>query len=266
MDRDLVFTDIHGHYLPHLDDGASSWEVALDMARGAVAEGIGYLIATPHQLGTYRHNAAERIRQQTAQFQKLLRQENVPLEVLAGADVRIESDVVAALRSGQVMTLGDHHRHVLLELPHEIYVPMERLIDQLLRSGIVPILSHPERNAVLARSPSIVEDLVRRGCLMQVTCGSLLGEFGRQAQQVAERLIASRRVHFLASDAHGVQKRPPCMRRAYERAAHLSDKHYARLICCDNPYAVFRGQDVVALEPSSRQRRWNFWRLWQPAG
>jgi len=35
--------DIHTHILPGLDDGAQTWEDALNMARAAVAEGISIM-------------------------------------------------------------------------------------------------------------------------------------------------------------------------------------------------------------------------------
>ncbi len=40
--------DIHCHILPNIDDGASTMETSLEMARLAVTEGITDLIVTPH--------------------------------------------------------------------------------------------------------------------------------------------------------------------------------------------------------------------------
>lgn len=41
-------TDLHIHILPGLDDGASSWEDALEMAQMAVESGVRMLAATSH--------------------------------------------------------------------------------------------------------------------------------------------------------------------------------------------------------------------------
>ena len=70
----------------------------------------------------------------------------LPLNVLPGGDVRIEEDVVTRIASGEVVTLGDHGRHILLEQPHELFLPLEPVLAKLSRHGIVGILSHPERN------------------------------------------------------------------------------------------------------------------------
>ena len=148
------FTDIHCHILPGLDDGASSWEESLAMAEMAVADGIATIIATPHQLGNNAKNSGKTIRATSGEFQRLLEQRRVPLQVLPGADVRIEPDLLRKIRTGEVLTLADRRRHVLLELPHEIYVPLDRLLDELKAAGVVGILSIPNAIAVCSTSPA----------------------------------------------------------------------------------------------------------------
>jgi protein-tyrosine phosphatase len=38
---------------------------------------------------------------------------------------------------------------------------------------------------------------------------SLTGEFGPKVRQIAERLLKKRLIHFIASDAHSTDGRPP---------------------------------------------------------
>ena len=40
--------DIHSHILPGVDDGAKSWEMAVEMCQMAAADGITHMVATPH--------------------------------------------------------------------------------------------------------------------------------------------------------------------------------------------------------------------------
>src|SRR5690242_10241412 len=140
------FVDIHCHLTPGIDDGAKDWEQSLEMARMAVADGIGVMICTPHQLGNFSSNSGEIIRTRVAELQSFLDEHKVPLRVLPGADVRIESDLVNRVRRGEVVSLADRRKHVLLELPHELYIPLDRLLEELNSAGMVGILSHPERN------------------------------------------------------------------------------------------------------------------------
>src|SRR5262245_44530196 len=114
MHNSRPFVDIHCHLAPSIDDGAKSWDDTLAMARIAVSEGIGTIVCTPHQCGNFRHNSGEMIRKLIAEVQTRLNDNGISLQVLPGADVRIEPGLVAMLRGGEVLTLADRRRHVLL--------------------------------------------------------------------------------------------------------------------------------------------------------
>lgn len=238
------FVDIHCHVLPRIDDGAADLEAALAMARMAVDDGIGVIIATPHQLGNFGFNRGDLIRQRVREFQCELNNASIPLQVLPGADVRIEDGMLDLLASGEVLTLADLGRHVLLELPHELYFPLDGLVDHLARRGMTGVLSHPERNAGLLRRPELLAPLVDGGCLMQVTAGSLVGTFGPESQRLAEWMLAHGLVHFIATDAHSPRNRRPLLRRAFERVAEFVDEATAHLLCCEYPSRVAQGADV----------------------
>ncbi|MEM9351856.1 MAG: CpsB/CapC family capsule biosynthesis tyrosine phosphatase [Planctomycetota bacterium] len=240
----LAFTDIHCHLLPGIDDGARDLQESLAMARMAVAEGTREIVVTPHQLGSYAHNTGDDIRRLTAELQAELDREQIPLRIAPGGDVRIEEGMVEQLVAGEVLSLGDLGRHVLLELPHELYFPLEPLLDELSARGITGILSHPERNHGILRTPSLLPSLVDYGCLMQVTAGSLMGTFGPHSQQLAESMLARGLVHFISTDAHGIVKRRPLMRRAYERAVELAPEATCLAMFCENPSRIARGESV----------------------
>src|SRR5688572_1974200 len=89
-----TFVDIHCHLVPGIDDGAKTWQESLAMARMAVADGITTIVVTPHQLGTYAHNSGELIRHRTAELQQELDAHDIPLQVLPGADVRIDDGMI----------------------------------------------------------------------------------------------------------------------------------------------------------------------------
>ena len=107
--------DIHCHIVPGIDDGAEDLRESLAMARMAVADGIHTIIATPHQAGNFAENRGQTIRERVAKLQHELRHNDIPLTVLAGADVRIENGMVAGLLEGDIVSLGDHRRHLLLQ-------------------------------------------------------------------------------------------------------------------------------------------------------
>ncbi len=240
-----AFIDIHCHLIPGIDDGAQSWDDTLAMAQLAVQDGTRTIIATPHQLGAYSQNHGDTIRARVGELQQVLTENQIDLEVLAGGDVRIEDDMVERIMAGEVMTLADRGKHVLLELPHELYFPLEPILEALQRVGLRGILSHPERNAGLMSKPHLLAPLVNEGCLMQVTSGSLVGSFGPASQHVAESMLQQGWVHFLASDGHSPKSRRPLMGRGFRRASELVGVEMAELICCHNPRRVAEGKDVA---------------------
>lgn len=239
------FVDLHCHLLPGLDDGASGWNETLAMARIAVEDGIRTIILTPHQLGLFSANASETIRLRLKETQRFLEEQNVPLTLLAGAELRVESDLLARLMRGQVLSLGDHRKHVLVELPAEYYLPLDLLLEELAAKGIVAVLAHPERNRDILANPRLAADLVDQGCLLQVTAGSLTGAFGPDVQRTAEWLVRQGLVHCVATDAHGSRVREPRLRPAFARLVELADWSTAIDLCCRTPATIAAGKDIA---------------------
>jgi len=251
--------DIHCHLLPAIDDGAADLEASLAMARLSVEQGVDTVVVTPHQLGAYAHNHGDDIRRRVVELQTELDSRAIPLRVLPGADVRIEDHMLAGLDSGEVVTLGDHGKHVLLELPHELYFPLAPLLDALAARGMVGVLSHPERNGGLLSDRRLIEPLVARGCLMQVTSGSLVGGFGPDSQAMAEWMAGRGLIHFLSTDGHGPTRRRPRLGDGLRAAEKLAGEEAARLWCGDNPRAVATGGDVTpgAVRVCPPRRGWS---------
>lgn len=252
--------DIHCHLLPGIDDGAADLEASLAMARMSVEQGVETIVVTPHQLGAYDGNRGDDIRRRTAELQEELDRRAIPLKILPGGDVRIEDKMIAGLESGDVVSLGDHRKHVLLELPHELYFPLEPVLDALKQQGMVGVLSHPERNAGLLAQQQLIEPLVDYGCLMQVTAGSLVGGMGPACQAMAERMASRGLIHFLSTDAHSPKRRRPRLGDALIVAEKLVGEEAARRWCADNPRAVAEGRSV---EPgrtrvAKPRRTWSF--------
>ena len=167
--------------------------------------------------------------------------------------------MVSEIQAGEVLSLADHRKHVLLELPHELYFPLQPVLDELADTGMSGILSHPERNHRLLAQPHIISHLVDEGCLMQITAGSIVGAFGPASQQLAVWMLQRGLVHFVATDAHGARSRRPLLRRAMTRVEKLVGLDAAREIFCDSPADVAAGRRVASGKRSHTGlaiRRW----------
>ncbi|TCP58973.1 protein-tyrosine phosphatase [Tumebacillus sp. BK434] len=215
--------DLHCHILPGLDDGARDASTALHMAWAAVHDGITDIVATPHtEDGVYRHSADE-VRKAVERLQQQLLEAQVPLRLHPGSEVHIHPELIDQLRAGQIMTLGDQGRYLLLELPlRNVPRVMERIFDDLADRGITTILAHPERNLVLQEQPwRLAAWSEEYGVLAQLTAGSVTGQMGKTLQRTALSFFQSRLAHLVASDAHDLKNRRPELRAAYLKLAAL---------------------------------------------
>jgi len=234
--------DLHTHILPDWDDGASDWETAEHMIAGACKDGIGKICLTPHIYRQTKHgDDPSALRQRLNEF--MAKTKGSSVELYAGAEVYIHPDMARDIEKHGLTVNGS--RYVFIEFPAE-HVPdgSPELIFQITIRGFVPIISHPERNAVFANRPGVLSELVSMGALGQVTAQSLTGEFGRKTRYAAERLMKLRLVHLIASDAHNDGGRPPRLSEAVERAAKIIGEEKAEAMVMDVPAAILRDQEV----------------------
>ena len=173
-----LMIDIHCHMLPGIDDGARDLNTALVMARLAVEDGITTTICTPHIYPGLFENTVEGIQQAVVDFRQALQVAKIPLEVTYGADIQITPELVQGLRTGSLPTLH-HSRYFLFEPPHHIAPPgMLDLLHNVILSGYVPVVTHPERLSYVEEYYDQFLEAASMGAWLQLTGGSLLGRFG----------------------------------------------------------------------------------------
>jgi protein-tyrosine phosphatase len=237
--------DIHCHCLPGLDDGPVSLEEAIALCRALVEDGITTVIATPHQLGRYdRLNSAQIIRRAVTELAAELADREIPLEVYPGGDVRVDERLPRLLDSGEVGTAADAGHHLLLELPHELFVDPLPVIEMLRDRGVQPIMSHPERHPYLQGSNERPREWVDHGAALQVTAGSLTGDFGQRAFDHGWHLVVAGLVGLIATDAHDARRRPPRLSAALELLTERVGLAAARAMAIDNPLRVIEGKVI----------------------
>lgn len=233
--------DLHFHCLPAVDDGADTLDEALAMCRMAFADGCSDVIATPHQ-GHARWPNTEPGDLQPRVDELRRRLDGHPA-VHLGGEIRIGSELYASLvdpRDAGFLPLAGS-RYLLLEFPRggPITRP-EELVHELTIEGWRPIVAHPEFYPDLTADHRLMERLAEAGAAFQVTAMSLTGDFGRRARTEATALLDAGLVDFVASDAHGVARRPPGLSTARRLIAARHGDDIARRLTRDNPRAVLR--------------------------
>ena len=115
---------------------------------------------------------------------------------------------------------------------------------ELTIKGIRPIVTHPERNPLLQREHGRMAEWMRTGCLVQITAASLNGRFGKRAQTLAWEMIEKNWVNFIATDAHNLEGRRPCMTEAHRAIAERFGQETANRLCIENPRAAFEDRKL----------------------
>lgn len=231
--------DIHTHILPEIDDGASSLEQSLEMADMAVEDGITTLIATPHCLNGLYSISREKIISACKKLNSALEGRNIPLTILPGSEIRLCPEIMGELEQGRLMTVNDAGKYIFLELPDQ-FIPRSVMgfLNRLRDRGIIPVITHPERNPVIQQHVEVLNDLISAGGLSQITAGSLTGDLGRRAFKSCRQIVEQNLVHFVASDAHSVKSRPPVLSAAFKKLSTLAGEDAAEEIMIKAPLGM----------------------------
>lgn len=239
--------DVHCHCLPGLDDGPATVAEAMALCRALAEDGITAVIATPHELGRHEGNGqAAEIRRAVSRLNAALAAEGVPLNVLPGADVRLDERIPALLAAGRLLTLADRGKYLLVELPQEVLIDLRPLIEELALRRVKVIVSHPERHMVLVRQLHAVVPWLEAGAVLQVTAASLLGEFGSAAGRAAWYWLSIGAAALVATDAHDTVGRGPRMSDAIDAIVQRLGHVAAKRVCIDNPLRVLQGEELSA--------------------
>ena len=283
--------DLHAHILPRLDDGAESLEESVEMCRISYGDGVRTIVATPHILpGVYKNNRStilaktQELNEAVAQCglrnaecgiqtpyvhpessssnhselpygtvpNRSLPNSELPFVILPGADVHFSPNLLELCENGEIVTGNDAGRFLMVEFDYmNLPYQGEEVLFKLISRGIIPVITHPERNLEIARAPKRYYEMIKMGCLGQVTAMSLTGDFGSEVKRAAEQLLAHRLIHFIASDTHSVHERPPLLSPGVREAEKRVGKEEAEKMVTEYPRALLEGRRPDVPQPRS---------------
>jgi protein-tyrosine phosphatase len=250
--------DIHSHFLWGMDDGSDSRDTSLAMLRIAREAGTTDIVATPHANSHYAFQPPV-IEERLRDLESAPAAERPALH--RGCDLHLSfENIEDALQNPRKYAINGKN-FVLVEFA-DLHIPATaaEIFDRLMERGMFPIITHPERNPILARNPDLLVPWVERGSFVQVTAKSLEGGFGKGAGSAGWKMLSRGLVHFVASDCHDPQYRSPRLDAAFDLVAGKMGTETAELLFTANPSAVIAGRNpasIVSLAPPAKR---SFWR------
>ena len=238
----MKLCDLHAHLLPGADDGASTLEYALQMLRNAAASDVELLAVTPHcnRSNEKRNYLDVSLLDRFSQLQQAAK--DIPVRLVLGAEVLADERLPKLLCQKKIPTINGG-RYLLTEFPVDASPDFfQDTLQSILELGYIPLVAHPERYRAVCEMPRIVAPWLDMGCHLQLTGGSIMGEYGKTVQRTAVYLLQQDLVACIASDAHGIHHRSNFLMDVYDHLSLRYSKHYAQClmyeipmgICCDN--------------------------------
>jgi len=243
-----------------MDDGSKTLEQSIEMLRMASAAGTTDLVCTPHANRNYKFEPLvirDRLKELEAGIAGAV-------NLYTGCDFHLSyENIQDAILNPRKYTINQHC-YLLVEFSDLlIFRNTADIFGRLQEAGMIPIITHPERNELLQQRIEEIAMWVESGALVQVTGQSLLGHFGRKAADFAKTLLDRRLVHFIASDGHDLKHRPPKMDEAHAWLAKNYGQPLADALCIENPRATLTGQRVELpySEDAPKLKKW--YQIWR---
>lgn len=201
---EALYTDLHAHLLPGLDDGVQSFEEAASVIKKMKELGYSKLITTPHVMSDVYRNTSEEIVSKYEALKTYLKQHNIDIQLHAAAEYYLDENLMAMVASKEkLLTFGN--QYLLFELNFMVEpFNLNNFIFTLITSGYKPVLAHPERYLFYQQQPAKLEDLISRGVMLQLNILSLTGYYSRPAAELARLMVEKKWVHFAGSDCHNM--------------------------------------------------------------
>ena len=216
--------DIHSHIIFDVDDGPKTLEDSRRLLEESYRQGVRTIISTSHRRKGMFETPEEKIAANFKQVQELAKQVADDLTVLYGAEIYYTSDILKKLEEGTFPSLGGT-KYVLIEFSMNTpYKDIHSALGNVIRLGMTPVVAHIERYHCLENDEDRVSELINMGCYMQVNSSNVLKPklFGDRYKFMKKRVqffLERDLVHFVASDMHNLDDRPPYIQKAYQIVA-----------------------------------------------
>ncbi len=194
--------DFHSHIIPGVDDGSKSVEETYNMIVEAKDAGFTDIIMTSHFTSHYYEPNPQELMLWKEKLQEIINIKGIGVNLHSGMEIYVSDRLDELYKSGKLLTIGKS-KYILIELPINASINYLDNILYIIESlGLKLILAHPERYIYVQNNPSLIDEYIDKGILLQCNFGSIIGQYGKMAEQTMKKMLKSGQVDFLGSDCH----------------------------------------------------------------
>jgi protein-tyrosine phosphatase len=205
------FVDLHCHWIAGIDDGAKSVDASLAMLRGLRTAGFDTVMATPHMRPGMFDNDRDALTAAYEAMQPHLANDAELPKVHLASEHFFDDVVFGRIVAGEGLPYPDlgalrargGRRGVLVELaPQSFPQRLHARFFDLSKVGLRPVLAHPERYQPVWKDDRCLDPLLDAGAMLLLDVCALVGKYGRNSQEAAEKLLDDEAYEAACSDAH----------------------------------------------------------------
>ena len=241
--------DIHSHIVFEVDDGPKTIEDSRALLEESYRQGVRTIISTSHRRKGMFETPEAKIEENFKQVQELAKEIADDLTILYGAEIYYTSDILDKLEQGKIPRLADS-QYALIEFSMITpYKEIHTALSNVLRLGVTPVVAHIERYHCLENDEKKVRDLINMGCYTQINSSSVLkpklfGDTYKFMKKRAQFFLEKDLVHFVASDMHNLNPRPPYMQEAYQIISKKYGESHAEQLFRKNQELLLRSEYI----------------------
>ncbi len=230
--------DMHSHILFGTDDGSSSIEESVQMAKEAFEAGFKTIVATPHYLEPQFVKTVSQNTDTINELKQALKEYDIPIDLYLGNEIYITHSIEDLINHEKAKTLAGSD-YVLFELP--LFQKLDgaaQIIRNLPYDHL--ILAHPERYYLVQKDIHYLDEFIEMGVLMQCNYESILGKYGFAAKHTMKKMLKKHMVDLLATDAHRMNSTYTRMFQIEQKLLKVIKSDYYEFLTNDNPKAILQ--------------------------
>ncbi len=239
----MYYTDIHSHMLFATDDGPSSMEQMCDMVDEAYSKGTRRICFTPHANPSMFGRNMKQAESAYGAVCDYAACKYPDLELSLGGELGYHSEWAETLKSGECRLLGE--KYLLVDfLAGVTLFEIRYALDDLLSSGVLPILAHAERYVALMGEYDLLRDFCRRGLALQLNASAFVAKNSLKQRSHIKKLMAKCPVAAVASDAHNLTTRTPDLSGVEQVLTSRYGEDMAKLWLFHAPNRILDGKNL----------------------